>query len=223
MPSTVTSSAPTKTQLQRAARREAIITAAAKLFADLGYDSCEMERVAAKLRIAKGTLYLYFDSKERLFCECVDDGMRRMQTSVRDAANAQSEPLDKIAAAIRAYLNFFDEHPHYVELLIQERAIFRDRKRPSYFEHRDNNRGPWREMYCELVRTGRVRSDLPVESILDTLGSLLYGTMFTNHFLGRKATAADQFHAIIQIIMGGILTDRERGIWHKSPATGEIN
>ncbi|HMC12277.1 MAG TPA: TetR/AcrR family transcriptional regulator, partial [Pirellulaceae bacterium] len=212
-----------KTEQRRAARREAIIEAAAKLFADLGYDACEMERVAAKLRIAKGTLYLYFDSKEKLFCVCVDDGMRRMQAAVRDAASVQSDPLDKIAAAIRAYLKFFDEHPHNVELLIQERAIFRNRKRPSYFEHRDANRGPWREMYRELIDAGRVRADLPIERILDTLGSLLYGTMFTNHFLGRSTSTADQFHCMLQIIMGGILTDRGYAAWRKRDVIAKID
>jgi AcrR family transcriptional regulator len=209
------SPAVSKTNERRAARREAIIEAAARLFAELGYDSCEMDRVAAKLRIAKGTLYLYFDSKEKLFCECVDDGMRRMQAAVRDAAAGQADPLDKIAAAIRTYLDFFDEHPHYVELLIQERAIFRDRKRPSYFEHRDANRGPWREMYRELIAAGRVRDDLAVERILDTLGGLLYGTMFINHFLGKSASTSDQFESMFQIIMGGILTDAERATWRK--------
>jgi len=149
----------------------------------------------------------------KLFCACVDDGMRRLTAAVAAAAADESDPLDKIAVAIRAYLKFFAEHPHYVELLIQERAIFRDRKRPSYFEHRDANRGPWREMYSDLVRDGRVRDDLPVERILDTLGSLLYGTMFTNHFLGPAASPADQFHSILEIIMGGILTDQEYSNW----------
>jgi AcrR family transcriptional regulator len=174
-----------------------------------------MDRVAAKLRIAKGTLYLYFGSKEELFCACVDNGMQRMQAAVRVAADAVTDSLDKIAAAVRAYLEFFDEHPQYVELLIQERAIFRDRKRPSYFEHRDANRGPWREMYRELIRTGRVRDDVPVERILDTLGSLLYGTMFINHFLGRSTSTAEQFRSMLQIIMGGILTDREFSAWYE--------
>ena len=131
-------------------------------------------------------------------------------------AAAQPDPLDKIAAAIRSYLEFFDEHPHYVELLIQERAIFRDRKRPSYFEHRDANRGPWREMYHELIAAGRMRDDLPVERILDTLGSLLYGTMFTNHFLGRSVSTIDQFHSLLQIVMGGVLTEREYALGNRA-------
>ena len=220
MPAAI-SSTTTKSDERRAARREAIIEAAARLFANLGYDSCEMDRVASKLRIAKGTLYLYFDSKEKLFCACVDDGIHRMQAAVRAAADTQADPLDKIAAAVRTYLKFFDEHRHYVELLIQERAIFRDRKRPSYFEHRDANRGPWRTMYSELVAARRVRDDLAVESILDTLGNLLYGTMFTNYFLGSTASTCDQFHAIMEIVMGGILTKREYADWRqrKKPAS----
>jgi len=216
----VSSEMSNKSADRRAARRESMIETAAKLFAELGYDSCEMDRVAAKLQVAKGTLYLYFDSKEKLFCDCVDGGMQRMQTAVRDAAAVEEDPLDKIAAAIRAYLKFFDEHPYYVELLIQERAIFRDRKRPSYFEHRDANRGPWRDMYRELINTERVRDDLPLERILDTIGSLLYGTMFTNQFLGRSISAADQYQCILHIVMGGILTDKEHLAWQMRMSKG---
>ena len=65
---------------RREERRQAIIEAAARLFAELGYTACEMERVAAELGIAKGTLYLYFSSKEALFYACVDAGMRQMQS-----------------------------------------------------------------------------------------------------------------------------------------------
>jgi len=199
----------TKTNGRKEARRQAIIEAAAQLFAELGYTACEMDRVAAKLKVAKGTLYLYFKSKEELFCACVDHAMLQMRAAVNKAAETAVDPLDKIPAAIRAYLTFFDEHPQYVELLIQERANFRNRKRPSYFEHRDANRGPWREMYRGLIDSGRVRSDLPVERLLDTIGNLLYGTMFTNYFIGRSASIDDQFHSLLEIVFRGILTQDE--------------
>jgi AcrR family transcriptional regulator len=191
-------------------RRELIISTAAPLFAELGYSSCEMDRLAGKLKIAKGTLYLYFSSKEELFCACVDDGMHRLQAELRTAADAESDPLQKIAVGIFTYLKFFDEHSHYAELLIQERAIFRDRKRPSYFEHRDNNRGMWRDLYRELMAAERIRGDLPIERILDTVGNLLYGSMFTNHFIGKSTTLDDQFQAIWKIVLTGLMTDSER-------------
>jgi AcrR family transcriptional regulator len=191
-------------------RRQSIVQAAAPLFAKIGFNDCEMQRVASRLRIAKGTLYLYFKSKEELFSACVDWEMQQMQAALAVATEGITDPFSRIAKAIFAYLTFFDENPDYVELLIQERAIFRGRKRPKYFEYRDANRGPWRAMYVDLIKAGRIRNDIPVERILDTIGSLLYGTMFTNYFIGRTVPMADQFTAILKIIMQGILSDEER-------------
>ena len=189
---------------RRSERRQRIIEAAARLFAQLGFAGCEMERVASELGIAKGTLYLYFPGKQDLFFACVDLGMQQMQGVVRDAAATATEPFEIIGRAIRAYLAFFDEHPHYVELLIQERANFKDRKRPTYFEYRDANRGPWRQFYAELVAAGKLRDDIPIERMLDTLGNLLYGTMFTNLFIGRTVSLDEQYNAIYEIALRGI-------------------
>ena len=87
--------------------------------------------------VAKGTLYLYFKSKQELFYACVDQGMRELQATVQAAAESRKEPFDRISAAILAYLLFFEQHPEQVELLIQERAFFHDRQKPSYFTYRD--------------------------------------------------------------------------------------
>lgn len=202
----------TETALEdrRSKRRASIIAAATKLFASAGYAECEMEKVAAKLRVAKGTLYLYFKGKEELFFACVDNGMKEMQSVVRAAAEEARTPLQKIEKAIRAYLTFFDDRPELVELLIQERANFRNRKRPTYFEYRDANRGPWRLLYSSLVEQGKLRSDLPIERMLDTIGNLLYGTMFTNQFVGRTVTLDEQVDTTLEIVMRGILHDNER-------------
>jgi len=129
---------------------------------------------------------------------------------VRAAAEITPEPMERIAVAIRAYLAFFEEHPEYVELVIQERAIFRDRKQPTYFEYRAANLGYWKDLYAQLIAAGRFRGDLPVERITDTIGSLLYGAMFTNHFIGRKVTLDEQKAALLQIIFRGLLSDSER-------------
>jgi AcrR family transcriptional regulator len=190
---------------RRAVRHRAIIEAAARLFAEKGYNDCEMDSVAAEVGVAKGTLYLYFPGKQELFFACVDLGMSQMQCAVRQAAEATDDPLERMRRGIRAYLAFFDENPHYVELQIQERAIFRDSKRSIYFEHRDANRAPWRELYTRMVGEGRFRSDIPVEGMLDTVSGLLYGTMFTNRFVGRKTTIDEQTTALIEIILHGVL------------------
>jgi AcrR family transcriptional regulator len=207
MASAIQTPEPDKADQRRQERRRQITEAAAQLFAELGYADCEMDRVAARLKVAKGTLYLYFKSKEELFYACVDQAMVELQAAVNAAAETVDDSLQKIRAAIRAYLEFFDAHPQYVELFIQERANFRDRQRPSYFKHRDANRGPWRELYRDLVEAGRLRNDLPVERLLDTIGNLMYGTMFTNRFAGRSISIDDQFDSLMKIIFRGILAE----------------
>lgn len=206
---------------RRAQKRHAIVEAAARIFAQAGYDDTEMERVASETGIAKGTVYLYFEGKQDLFFACVDEGMRQMQAVVRAAADRSQEPFARIASGIRAYLTFFDENPHFVELLIQERAIFKDRKRPTYFEYRKANLGPWRDLYTRLAEEGRIRSDLPVERILDTVGSLMYGTMFTNHFAGRSVSLDEQYRNALDIILFGILAPGERETLPRSMFEGQ--
>ena len=197
---------------RRVQRRLSIIEAAARLFAQLGYNACEMERVAAEIGVAKGTVYLYFSGKQELFFACVDLGMTQMQQAVLGAARQAEDPFDRISLAIRAYLNFFDQHPQHVELIIQERAIFKDRKRPTSYESRAANVGVWRELYRSLIASGHLRSDLPAERILETVGYLLYGTMFMNHFNGRTVTLEEQYTSMLEIVFRGILSDRERQV-----------
>src|SRR5690348_10398445 len=103
MPAKQPATRPSRTD-RRTERRKRIIEAAARLFADLGFAGCEMERVAADLGIAKGTLYLYFPGKQDLFFACVDLGMQQMQTAVKNAAATATDPFEIISRAIRAYL-----------------------------------------------------------------------------------------------------------------------
>lgn len=193
---------------RKAERRQAIIETAARLFARDGYADCEMERVASDQGVAKGTLYLYFKSKEELFFACVDQGMRALQATVQAAGQTKSEPFEKISAAILAYLLFFEQHPEQVELLMQERAFFHNRQRPTYFTYREESRNHWRSVWAALLDNGSVRSELKVDQILDFVGNLVYGTMFTNHFLGRSAQ--DQHAVIMDILFQGVLSNAKR-------------
>ncbi|MFO0901536.1 MAG: TetR/AcrR family transcriptional regulator [Pirellulales bacterium] len=190
---------------RRLEKRQAIVDVAARRFAEIGYADCDMAALAKDLGVAKGTLYLYFPSKEELFYACVDAGMQQLQAAVQNAAASQVDPLARISHAVRAYLAFFEAHPEHVELFIQERASFKHRKQPTFFHYREQIRSRWRSVYLELQQQGRLRADLPVERMLENVGNLLYGTMFTNHFAGRQISLDEQHAAIMAIIYRGIL------------------
>jgi AcrR family transcriptional regulator len=192
-----------------ARRREEILDAAVRLFSERGYSDTDTQILADRLKIGKGTLYRYFPSKRELFLAAVDRVIRRMREVVDASMVGIDDPLDRIAHAIRAYLCFYADNPPYVELLIQERALFKDRKKPTYFEYRDANIERWHAVYRALIAEGRVRP-IPVERITDTLGDLVYGTMFTNYFAGQRKPSAEQARDILDVVFHGILSDCER-------------
>jgi AcrR family transcriptional regulator len=188
-------------------RREEILAAATREFAQRGFPGADLQTVADRLGVGKGTVYRYFDSKEALFLAAADRGMRLLKESSDREAPRHLDAFERIIRATRAYLRFFDRHPEFVELIVQERAEFRDRKRPTYFVHSDVNVKPWKKLLQELVDDGKLRR-IPVDRITDVFSSVLYGAIFTNYFESRRRSPDRQAEDILDVIFRGILGPR---------------
>jgi AcrR family transcriptional regulator len=190
-------------------RSEEILQEAVHLFAQRGYAGTDTQLLADQLQVGKGTLYRYFPSKRELFLAAVDRVMRQLTDRVNGSIAAITDPIEQVAVAIRTYLTFFAEKPEYVELLIQERALFKDRKKTTYFQYREANSERWLNLYRGLIAAGRLRN-VPVERIRDNIGNLVYGTMFTNYFTGQRQSYEAQTRDILDIVFNGILSETER-------------
>lgn len=70
------------------ARREAILAAALDIFSRHGFATARLDDVAARAGIAKGTLYLYFKSKEALFEELIHSRVTPLLDKLELAAAA---------------------------------------------------------------------------------------------------------------------------------------
>ncbi len=66
-------------QRPRARRKEArpseLTAAALELFVERGFAATRLDDIAARAGVSKGTLYLYFDSKEALFKAVIEEGI----------------------------------------------------------------------------------------------------------------------------------------------------
>jgi AcrR family transcriptional regulator len=193
-------------------RTRQILDAAARLFAKHGFTDADTQLLADDLGIGKGTLYRYFPSKKALFLAAADRVMRQLREEIDKSIEGVGDPLVRIAVAITTFLAFFADNPDFVELLMQERAYFKDRKEPTYFQHRKVNVERWKDLYRQLMAEGRIRT-MPVERITDVLSDTVYGRMFTNYFTGNQKPCAVQAREILDVVFVGILTDTERQEW----------
>jgi len=204
------------------ARRQAeILDVAAELFAERGFSDADTQLLAERLGVGKGTIYRYFDSKRALFLATVDRVMRNLLAVVLAEMSPRLDPRDKLEAGIVAFLRFFEAHPGYVELLMQERALFKDRVKPTVQEHREANVHRWRPLYQSLMDAGRMRA-MPVDRCMSLVGNLLYGTIFTNYVTRRTESADVQAREIIDILFHGLLSDAERSVRSNGPNPATI-
>src|SRR5215813_2716187 len=58
---------------EESAKRRQIMDGAREVFLAQGFDGASMGEIARKARVSKGTLYVYFDSKEALFAAIAEE------------------------------------------------------------------------------------------------------------------------------------------------------
>jgi AcrR family transcriptional regulator len=103
---------------QKQERRQAIINAALLLFQRSPYDQVSMNKIAQKANIAKGTVYIYFKTKEELFLTLLMELGERFWNEY-DAALQQvkSDELDnRIDTFIFLMEKLFDNHTDLIRL-----------------------------------------------------------------------------------------------------------
>jgi AcrR family transcriptional regulator len=99
-------------------RRREILAAAIKVFGKKGFADTRAEDVAAAAKIAKGTLYLYFKSKEDIYATAVQHAIGQLQSLVAERVSEASGVRDKLAAAIAIRLKFWLDQQNLYRLLL---------------------------------------------------------------------------------------------------------
>ena len=110
-------------------RMEAILRAAADVFTEKGFASARIEDVALRAGIAKGTVYLYFESKEALFKALIETlvapSVGHMEELMRDDAIPSAELLRRVLRVVRGEILGTDRR-RVVRLVITEGHRFPD-------------------------------------------------------------------------------------------------
>jgi len=180
-PESVTSPTP-----NREARAQAILAAAARVFARRGLESCTMEEIAREAGVAKGTLYLYFPSKQELFL-AVFDAFGRQLIAEGAALMATEEFADApFAMRLPGLLhNLFDWDEAFLELIPLWMEFW---AAAGSGELRERLASEFRELYVEvralladMIRdgqaTGELRADLDVPAHAAMIAGALDGVM----------------------------------------------
>jgi len=129
-------------------RQQDIIEAAETVFFRKGIENSTMDDVAAQAELSKGTLYLYFKSKEEIYLAITVRGMQIMNDLFQRAIRNGQNGLEKSLKIGEAFHKFAREYPDYFNAL-------------SYYELKEHESDS--EMIHECACTGQESLDILIE------------------------------------------------------------
>lgn len=106
---------------QKTEMREAILSAALRLFSDKGFENVTMRNIADEIEYSVGTIYLYFGDKDEIFYELHKMGFDEFYKR-QLAVQYIKDPLNRLTEHGLAYIQFAIDKPHYYDLMFISRT-----------------------------------------------------------------------------------------------------
>jgi AcrR family transcriptional regulator len=118
-----------KHQVVAELRRAEILAAATKVFGNKGFEATRMEEIAQAAHLAKGTLYLYFRSKDAIYQATVQQALAQLAELTRQHVELEPSLPGKLAAFVRVRIAFWHEQQslYRVILSLSREGIYRKR------------------------------------------------------------------------------------------------
>jgi len=145
-------------------RKLDIIDAAEKVFLTKGFDQTTMDDVAEQVELSKGTLYLYFRSKEELYSEIIKRGEQILTNLFKEAVDTEENGLCKVKRIGEAFIKFYHEHEEYHEALMTGHSKTHVDEEEEYCDDCAKSKTESNEVFVnaiqEGIKDGSIRKDI---------------------------------------------------------------
>src|SRR5499433_915999 len=101
-------------------RTAAILEAARKVFANEGFSRATVDDIASAAGVAKGTVYLYYESKRDIYFAALKFGIEQMYSKLDEELKKVSSPEQKLRTLIGVKLAYFDDNRDFFKIYYSE-------------------------------------------------------------------------------------------------------
>lgn len=98
-------------------RREQILAAGEKLILSKGLQYTTMDEIAKESELSKGTLYLYFESKDDIFLTLVNRSLRALVDILKKNLENTGKPEEKTKTLCMSYFEFYQTNRNHFKLM----------------------------------------------------------------------------------------------------------
>jgi TetR/AcrR family fatty acid metabolism transcriptional regulator len=196
--------APRADRPDRGDKRDAILRAAIRVFADRGFFGAQVADVARQAGVAAGTVYLYFRSKDDLLVSIFDRTVGEAIAEGHATLQEVSDPIERLRRIARLHLDRLGRDRHLaVVFQVELRQSTKFMKRFSSTGVREYL-GIIRDVIADSQAAGRLRRDLnPTIAAKILFGAL--DEMATNWILSsRRYALVNDADTVVDLFVHGM-------------------
>lgn len=191
-------------------RHAEILAAARKVFAENGFTTSTLDQIAAEAGIAKGTIYLYFSSKDEILWAAIRSRINAMIEKASIEMEMVATAREKLRAWLRVRFSELRQDEDFLRVYYSEfgqmcrlKGLYRQEFRDLY----QKGAGVLMTVMEEGIRTGELRP-LPTQEIALALMNLSRD-MFAEQILDMYSSTVDQEQFIFDLFWSGIAAPAE--------------
>jgi AcrR family transcriptional regulator len=187
-------------------RHREVLQAARRLFARLGYSATNVEDIAREAGMAKGTVYLYFKSKEEVFAGVLARDLECLTEKTIEAMSGSAIFADRLTVFLNLRLSYLRHNEEFMRVYLAEFGSRGSRSKViAKVIDRNVQRGIdfMRRCLEDAIEKGEIRP-VPVEAAAFAIFDLARG-FAERHLSGWKYVSLEEDVAFLKsLILGGL-------------------
>ncbi|MEI5908759.1 TetR/AcrR family transcriptional regulator [Bacillus spongiae] len=165
-------------------KREKILQQAIILFAEQGYESTTIAKVAKASGVSFGSVFTYFENKDQLFFHAVTEPLEKVYKSeLLDFDPDAEDSLNEIKRMIDKHIHIFTEMHTYLQLVVQ--VIGQHTKFPEPFKVLDEFSAEFTQKINQAIQNGQKHG------VLEDSDPVITAEAYMSFLLGMRLTFTD--------------------------------
>lgn len=188
-----------------------MLTAAAALFTENGYEETSIEQVTDRADVSKGTFYYHFQSKEELVVELRRWALSDTTNKAFEALRSGVAPLVALERLLLDRASFTEKQPELARVFFAQRIqqiLFREEndiqtEQPDGQPKRLFRRAIY-ELICEAQKLGQIRADLTPQEVTGMIVACFLHAQGAWLSGDRSSSLVDKVHRWVHVLMEGV-------------------
>lgn len=205
---------------EKDSRKSAILKAARKLFLDKGFKPVTVESIARKAELSKGSIYLYYNSKEEIYTQILLSDIDKFHERISDLLQKSSSASEALVRLADIYVNFFLNDRELFRILMTFMLHTSDMNMPQELNDRivkttNKTIGIIEQIFQYGVERGEFPATLNLRQNRNALWGMMNGIISLHLFTGIEEKRAEFIRGTIkaglEIFIRGIdVSERQR-------------